>query len=154
MKFCIAAIATLPALPMPVSSIPPIHTGTCFSAHRSWILRAARYPPTRPGLMLMIRHAPSSIASAAFWYDSIDSSRQIGVRTRRASSAWASTSSSRMGCSIRRRSKGSSAASRSASASVYAVLASTWSGTSPNLSRTARTGSTSQPGLILSLIRR
>ena len=68
-KFGIAAMATFPARPSPVSSIPPIQTGILCSAHTSWIRRASMYPPTRPGLMLMIRQAPSWIASRAAWAD-------------------------------------------------------------------------------------
>jgi hypothetical protein len=37
--------------------------------------------------MLMIEHDPRAMASAALFADTIDSSRQIGVRTRFASSA-------------------------------------------------------------------
>ena len=102
----------------------------------------------------MIEQAPSEIAAAAVRAEVMDSSRQIGVRTSLASSAWPSTSSSGSGCSISSRLNGSSFARCRASCRVYAVFASTWiSRSSPNRSRTARTGSTSQPGWIFSLIR-
>ena len=44
------------------------------------------WPPTRPGLMLMIRQAPGAIASRAMRTVWIDSSRQIGVAICRCSS--------------------------------------------------------------------
>ena len=77
-----AASAALAARPMPVSSIPPHHTGMPRSRHRSWMRRAARYPPTRPALMLTISAAPRSMASAATVSDVIDSSRHTGVAMR------------------------------------------------------------------------
>ena len=56
------AIARLEARPMPVSSIPPHHTGSPAGWQRLWISTAWLSPPTRPGLMLMIRQASISMA--------------------------------------------------------------------------------------------
>ena len=78
--------------------------------------------------MLMTDAAPSASASVAALSDTIDSSRQIGVRRCRASVAWSTMSSSCSGCSISSRSNRSSSASVSMSASVYAEFASTCSG--------------------------
>ena len=57
------ASATFAARPMPVSSMPPHHTGTPRARHRSWIARAMLRPPTRPTLMLITRQLPSSSAA-------------------------------------------------------------------------------------------
>jgi hypothetical protein len=66
LKFGNDANATLYARPIPLSNIPPHHTGTtgAAAAHRSWIASDSVNPPTRPGLMLMIR--PLRSASIAF----------------------------------------------------------------------------------------
>ena len=45
------------ARPTPLSSMPPCHTGTSCRAARSWTASEGPCPPSRPGLMLMIRHA-------------------------------------------------------------------------------------------------
>ena len=50
------------ARPMPASSIPPHHTGMPCACANAWISFASPYPPTRPSLILMIRHAPNSCA--------------------------------------------------------------------------------------------
>ncbi|MEZ5299045.1 MAG: hypothetical protein R2697_23005 [Ilumatobacteraceae bacterium] len=49
--------------------------------------------PTRPALMLMTDAAHSARASAAAFADTIDSSRQTGVRRRAARVAWSTMSS-------------------------------------------------------------
>ena len=66
---------------MPVSSMPPHHTGTPLATHTSWMRRASRYPPTRPGLMLTMAQAPRAMASAAARAEVMLSSRQSGVRS-------------------------------------------------------------------------
>src|SRR5206468_396287 len=58
-KFGRVARATLQARPIPVSSMPPHHTGTPPFAAMSWIRRDSANPPTRPGLMLITWQAPS-----------------------------------------------------------------------------------------------
>ena len=50
---------------MPDSSMPPCHTGMPCAAQRSWSRIDSANPPTRPGLMLMMRQAPAAIASRA-----------------------------------------------------------------------------------------
>ena len=72
------ARATLWARPMPLSSMPPHHTGMPWRCARSWHRLRRCAPPTRPGLMLMMRTAPRPMASAARAAEVIDSSRQIG----------------------------------------------------------------------------
>ena len=67
------------ARPMPLSSMPPCQTGMPCAAQRSWTRMDSPWPPTRPGLMLMMRQAWSAIASSAARTVWIDSSRQIGV---------------------------------------------------------------------------
>ena len=56
-------------------------------------------PPTRPGLILMILHAPILIAYAALWADTMDSSRQIGDLINVANVAWPGMSAGESGCS-------------------------------------------------------
>ena len=82
------AAAMLCARPTPDSSIPPHQRGTPAAWATSWIRSASPCPPTRPIFTLRTRHAPSEIAAAASAADRIDSSRQIGVSSRFASSAW------------------------------------------------------------------
>ncbi len=65
--------------PMPVSSIPPHHTGNLRSFATLWTLIASDMPPTRPTLILMMPHAPSSMAACASRAFRIASSRQIRV---------------------------------------------------------------------------
>ena len=50
-------IAMLCARPIPDSSIPPHHTGMPRFLAKCSIARAAACPPTRPSLILMMRHA-------------------------------------------------------------------------------------------------
>ncbi len=87
------ARATLAARPTLVSSMPPHHTGTPRSAHRSWIFWAAVSPPTRPTLMLMIRQASMSSAQRACSGEWMLSSRHKGVRSCFCSWAWSTMSS-------------------------------------------------------------
>ena len=72
----------LAARPMPDSSMPPCHTGMPCAAHRSCSRIDSAKPPTRPGLMLMMRQAPAASASRATLTDLIDL-----VEADRASSA-------------------------------------------------------------------
>ena len=58
--------------PMPDSSIPPCHTGTPCAAHTSWTAIDSANPPIRPGLMLTMRHAPAAMASRATRGESIE----------------------------------------------------------------------------------
>src|SRR5438270_728656 len=53
----------LAARPMPDSSMPPCHTGMPHDAHRSCSRIDSPKPPTRPGLMLMMRQAPERLAA-------------------------------------------------------------------------------------------
>ena len=46
------------ARPMPLSSMPPCHTGTPAAAQRSCTAIDSAWPPSRPGLMLTMRQAP------------------------------------------------------------------------------------------------
>src|SRR5229473_3135412 len=72
--------AMLWARPTPDSNMPPHHTGSlCFCA-TSCTFFASEKPPTRPALMLMMRHAPASSAKSASRACRMDSSRQIDVR--------------------------------------------------------------------------
>ena len=64
-KFGSDASATLCARPTPLSSIPPHHTGIRVSVAEVVDSFDTANPPTRPGLMLMIRPAPSVIMSSA-----------------------------------------------------------------------------------------
>src|SRR5256884_911020 len=75
-------MAMLWARPMPVSSIPPHHTGAPRDRQNSSICFACAYPPTRPSLMLMIRQAPMPRAASAWSGLWMHSSRQIGVFRR------------------------------------------------------------------------
>src|ERR1035441_7197037 len=67
------------ARPIPVSSMPPHHTGMPRSAVALWTAIASEKPPTRPTLMLMMRQESMSIAASASRRLRIDSSRQIGL---------------------------------------------------------------------------
>ena len=80
------ANARLAARPMPVSNMPPHQTGTELDKQMSWTARASNRPPTRPGLMFTIEHAPTAMAVAALWAETIDSSRQTAVEIPRESS--------------------------------------------------------------------
>ena len=53
-KFDIDASATLYALPIPLSNMPPHQTGTPLASQKSWIAIDCVKPPTRPGLMFTI----------------------------------------------------------------------------------------------------
>src|SRR5678810_1041250 len=64
---------------MPLSNMPPHHTGMPCCSQKSWMAMDGPYPPTRPGLMLMIRPLPNVCMSIARSSDVIDSSRQTGV---------------------------------------------------------------------------
>src|SRR4051794_41982342 len=58
-------IAMLCARPIPDSNIPPHHTGIPLSAVKRFFALSLEYPPTRPSLKLIIRHAPCSTACRA-----------------------------------------------------------------------------------------
>ena len=70
------------ARPMPDSSIPPHHTGIPRSCAALCTAIASEKPPTRPSLILIIRHDSISIAASASRRLPIDSSRQIAVFSR------------------------------------------------------------------------
>ncbi len=74
----VAASAALAARPIAVSSIPPTHTGTPSSTHRSTKRRAAGQPPTRPGFRQATSQAPRATAASSAPIDVRGSSRQIG----------------------------------------------------------------------------
>ncbi len=65
--------------PTPDSSIPPHHTGMPRSCAALCTAMASEKPPTRPSLMLMIRHDSISMAASASRRLRMDSSRQMGV---------------------------------------------------------------------------
>ena len=76
------------ARPMPVSSMPPHHTGMPRSCAALCTAMASENPPTRPSLMLMMRQDSMSIAASASRRLRIDSSRQIAVSSRFCSMEW------------------------------------------------------------------
>ena len=104
-----AAMATFAARPIPNSCIPPHQTGTPLARQTSWIRFASSRPPTRLTLMLITRQAPRSSALRASSAEWMLSSRQIGVLSAAWSLTWSMMSSWASGCSIRSRSKASSA---------------------------------------------
>ena len=79
-KFSRVERAIFWARPMPDSSMPPHQTGIFCDWQMSWIFFASVNPPTRPTLMLIMRHAPVSTAMAAARALTIDLSRQMAVR--------------------------------------------------------------------------